>query len=293
MIKQIAQNTKLQKNYALKNCTSFGIGGPAKYFASPSTNDELFNLLYYASKNNLSYKIIGNGTNILFADHGFDGLIISTKKLNTVEIVGKQLILASAGASLASVIAKAKENSLTGLEFAVGIPGTVGGAIVMNAGAGGGDISLVTRSVTVIEQGCIKTLFKDELNFAYRSSYFTTHKNSVILFAELELQKGIKREIEEKMQINLNKRLSSQPKEKSAGCVFKKCGEVPAGLLIDNAGLKNLRIGDARVSEIHANFIVNDGNASAQDVKKLIQDVKRAVWNKYKLNLQLEIEIIE
>jgi len=293
MIKQTTKLTKLKENFLLKNCTSFGIGGPARYFAMPETVDELFNLVEDASASNLKYKIIGNGTNILFCDNGFNGLVISTKKITSAVVVSDNIILASSGSSLASIISLAKENNLTGLEFAVGIPGSVGGAIVMNAGAGGSEISKVIKSVTILENGDIRCINQSELKFSYRSSYFTSHTSAIILFAELELQKGEKNEIEEKMQTHLNRRISTQPKQKSAGCVFKKCGDTPAGLLIDQAGLKNLKVGDARISEIHANFIVNDGNATASDVKKLIKEVQFQIWEKYKKTLELEIEIIE
>ena len=209
-------------------------------------------------------------------------------------IVEEDTILVSAGTSLGTIIGLAKDNLLSGLEFAVGIPGSVGGAIVMNAGAGGSEISSILKSVTVLEDGEIKTFKTEELDFGYRSSYFLSCKNTIILFAEIRLKKvTAKSEIEEKMQYNLSRRLTTQPKEPSAGCVFKKCGDSPAGLLIDQAGLKNLKQGHARVSDIHANFIVNDGNATSTDVKKLIKQIQLEIWKKYNKKLELEIEIIE
>lgn len=296
MIKQITEIIKkgfVEEQFPLKNCSSFGIGGDARFFVSPASIDELFNLVEFAEKNNLKYKIIGNATNILFGDNGFNGLIISTKKISSCALVSDTSIFASAGTMLSSLINFALSNSLGGLEFAVGIPGTVGGALVMNAGAGGSEISKITKSVTVIENGDIRVLDSKDLQFGYRTSYFKTHKSAIILFAEFEFNESTKKEIEEKIQKNLNRRLQTQPKNKSAGCVFKKCGDTPAGLLIDQAGLKGTRVGDALISEVHANFIVNTGNAKAEDVKKLINLTKEVVYKKFNKELELEIEIIE
>lgn len=282
------------ENYSLKKCSSFGIGGKARFFATPDSIDSLFNLISFAEREVINYRIIGNATNILFGDLGFDGLIISTRKICSIALIEDDSILASAGASLYSVMTLAKSNKLSGFEFAVGIPGSVGGAIVMNAGAGDGEISQIINSVTVLEGGEVKTFGVEELEFGYRTSYFKTHKAAIILFAEFKLKKESNiQSIEEKMTNNLKRRRETQPQERSAGCVFKKNNDVPAGFLIDEAGLKGIVIGDAKISEIHGNFIVNMGDAKAEDVKKLIKLIKTEIWSKYKKDLELEIEIIE
>lgn len=297
MIKQLAElvgEHNIHPCYPLKDCSSFGIGGEAKFFATPTSVHDLFNLIDYAENNSIRFRVIGNGTNLLFSDNGFNGIVISTQKLDEIEILNENTFLVSAGTSLAKLIHHAYEEGLSGLEFAVGIPGTLGGAIVMNAGAGESDISAVIKSVTILESGGIRVLERESLKFSYRSSYFLSHPSAVILFAEIELNRNYtKDEIKKRMQDNLERRNRTQPKKRSAGCVFKKCGETPAGYLIDQSGLKGKQIGGARVSEIHANFIVNEGNASAKDVKKLIGLIETEVYKKYKKNLELEIEIIE
>lgn len=286
--------SSVYKDFPLKNASSFKIGGNADFYAMPHTVDELFNLIELAEEKSINYKIIGNGTNILFRDDGFRGLVISTKRINQIEKFGERGFLVSAGVPLGAITNIARESCLSGLEFAVGIPGTVGGAIVMNAGAGGGDMASVVKSVTVLEAGGIRVLENEKLEFGYRSSYFLSHPTSIILFAELELQNHESREvIEDKMNRNLERRKLTQPKEPSAGCVFKKVGGMSAGELIEKAGLKGFRVGGAEVSKIHANFIVNTGSATAKDVLKLIRIVKSKVYEKFKNELELELEIID
>ena len=297
MIKQIRNivgKENVLMDYPLKKCCSFGIGGRAKYFVSPESLDALFNLIEFIELHSIRYKIVGNGTNILFGDDIFNGVIITTKKLNSIQLIGERNLLVAAGCSLTDVITFVKNENLSGLEFAVGIPGSVGGAIVMNAGAGGSDISAVVKSVTVLENDDIRTIEKEKLEFDYRSSYFLKNRNTVILFAELELVKATSRaEIEEKMESNLKRRLQTQPRERSAGCVFKKSDEFPAGLLIDKAGLKGRSVGGAEVSSVHANFIVNKNGATAKDVKNLIEIIRLEVFKQFNKKLELEIEIIE
>lgn len=285
---------EVYKDFPLKNASSFKIGGNADFYAMPKSIDELFNLIELAEEKSLKYKIIGNGTNLLFMDDGYRGLVISTKRINEIERFGERGVLVSAGVPLGVLTNLAKEAGLSGLEFAVGIPGSVGGAIVMNAGAGGGDMSSVVKSVTILEAGGIRVLEKEKLEFGYRSSYFLSHPSSIILFAELELLDFETREkIEERMQQHLKRRSLTQPKEPSAGCVFKKVGEKSAGELIEKAGLKGFRVGDAEVSRVHANFIVNTGSATSKDVLKLIKIVKAKVFEQFKEELELEIEIID
>ena len=284
---------EVYKDFPLKKITSFKIGGCAKFYATPTTIDELFNLIELAEEKSMRYKIMGNGTNLLFSDDGFNGLVISTKKIVELERFGERGVLVSSGVSLAVLTRRAFDWGLSGLEFAVGIPGTVGGAIVMNAGASDGDISSVIKSVTVLEDGSVRVLEKEKLEFSYRSSYFLSHPTSIILFAELELANfNTREEIESRMKQNLEKR-SCQPKEPSAGCVFKKIDGISAGQLIEEAGLKGTVVGGAKVSEVHANFIVNIGSATSRDVTSLIKIIKEKVFKKFNKELELEVEIIE
>lgn len=285
---------EVYKDFKLAKVTSFKIGGEASLYATPRTIDELFNLIEQAEENCVKYKIIGNGTNLVFSDEGFNGLVISTKKLTELERFGERSFLVGAGVMLSTLTIRALNEGLSGLEFAVGIPGTLGGAIVMNAGANGGDISSVVKSVTVLENGGIRVLEKEKLEFGYRSSYFLSHPTSIILFAELELISFNEKEIiEQRMKQNLERRLLTQPKEPSAGCVFKKVGEKSAGQLIEEAGLKGFKVGGAEVSLVHANFIVNTGSATTKDVLKLIKIIKTEVYKKFGVELELEVEIID
>lgn len=297
MIKQFFSGSafgEVYKDFKLAKVTSFKIGGKANLYATPRTIDELFNLIEQAEESCVKYKIIGNGTNLVFSDDGFDGLVISTKKLNELERFGERSFLVGAGAMLSSLTIRALNEGLSGLEFAVGIPGTLGGAIVMNAGANGGDISSVIKSVTVLENGGIRVLEKEKLEFGYRSSYFLSHPTSIILFAEIELTSFNSKEIiEQRMKQNLEKRLLTQPREPSAGCVFKKVGDKSAGQLIEEAGLKGFKVGGAEVSSVHANFIVNTGTATTKDVLKLIKTIKTEVYKKFGVELELEVEIID
>ena len=285
---------EVYKDFKLAKVTSFKIGGEASLYATPRTIDELFNLIEQAEENCVKYKIIGNGTNLVFSDEGFNGLVISTKILTELERFGERSFLVGAGVMLSTLTIRALNEGLSGLEFAVGIPGTLGGAIVMNAGANGGDISSVVKSVTVLENGGIRVLEKEKLEFGYRSSYFLSHPTSIILFAELELISFNEKEIiEQRMKQNLERRLLTQPKEPSAGCVFKKVGEKSAGQLIEEAGLKGFKVGGAEVSLVHANFIVNTGSATTKDVLKLIKIIKTEVYKKFGVELELEVEIID
>lgn len=291
-IKNLVGFENLKLNYELKKCSTFGIGGEAKFFITPASIDSLINLVEILKLNNVNFKVIGNASNLLFLDNGYDGAIISLVKLNAITRLNESSLLVASGTSLAKLLSATIEFELSGLEFSAGIPGTLGGAIVMNAGANGSEISSLIKSVSYYDGETIKTKKKEELAFDYRASYFLKNKKDIVLFAELELKKSTREQIEKIISINQQKRALAQPKERSAGCVFKKCETTPAGLLIDKVGLKGVKVGGAKISEVHANFIVNTGSATAEDVISLIKLAELEVYKQFNKKLELEIEII-
>lgn len=266
--------------------TTFKIGGPADLFFEAKTQKELLFALDSAKNLKIPYFILGGGSNVLFGDKGFRGLVV---KIKIEEFrVQNENIVAGAGMLLSKLVNLAQDFSLSGLEFAVGIPGTVGGAIADNAGAWQQSIGDLISKVTFLnEKGEIVTIDKKECFFEYRSSVFKG-KNNVIIKAEMVLKKDGKSEIGKRMEEYLLKR-SSQPKEPSAGCIFVNPKPASAGDLIEKCGLKGTRIKDAKISEKHANFIINLGEAKADDVLRLILLMKQKVREKFSIDLIEEI----
>lgn len=273
------------------HCT-FGIGGDAKIFAEPTTFEDLMELVDCLHNNKEAYKIVGNSSNILYSDLGFDGAIISTSQIKGMQRLSDNVMLVSAGEQLGAVANLAIKNGLGGLEFAVGIPATIGGAVVMNAGAFGSSISDVVKSVTYFDGSSLKTKTREELNFGYRKSMFCGRPEFVVMFTELELAKSSPCDLLKLANDNINKRKSSQPFGRSAGSVFKKADDIPAGYMIDKCGLKGYKVGGAEISTVHANFIVNNGDATSEDVLELIAVMKEKVKEKFDKHLELEIEIV-
>ena len=287
-LEHICGKANVRENESMRAHTTFGIGGPAKFFVSVYKKDVLVRLVSALNYIEYPYKIIGTGSNLLVRDGGFDGVII---RLKTCEIVENgNIIYADAGAPLVSVVQKAAELGLSGLEFAYGIPGTVGGAVFGNAGAFGASIADVAVVIDVLKDGEIISMENKDCKFGYRTSYFQKNKDIVILGAYFSLQHGDSDKIKAKMQVNLGKRNLSQPAGKTAGCVFRNQPAVSAGEVIDRLGLKGFRIGGAVISEKHANFIVNDNHATAKDVEKLIRHIKKRASDTYGIKLKLEIE---
>ncbi|PRX31114.1 UDP-N-acetylmuramate dehydrogenase [Orenia metallireducens] len=275
----------------LKKYTSFKIGGPAELLAIPKGANDLEKLIKYLYQNNINYYLIGNGSNLLVSDRGLSGLVIKLPQKDVkLEFVGNRLI-ADAGLSLPLLSSKAAKRGLSGLEFAMGLPATLGGAIVMNAGIGDlrsiGD--LIIKVKTLLATGEVKIYSSKELDFSYRSSPFQNSKE-IILEAELELVPKDSRKIIKESKELLSKRKRSQPlKWPNAGCIFKNPPNDSAGRLIDQAGGKGLRIGDAQISTQHANFIVNLGAATAKEVLELMERVENLVLSKFGVNLKREI----
>ncbi len=277
-------------NEPLKEHTTFKIGGSCDIMIFPNSIDSLGELISKADR----YLILGNGSNVLFSDNGYRGAIFVLGSDMSEIIVDGEYITASAGASLARVCKTALDSSLTGLEFAYGIPGSVGGAVFMNAGAYGGEMKDIVTEVTCINQaGEIITYSSDKLDFGYRSSRFTG-SDEIIVSAKLRLSHGDKSSIKLRMDELIARRKSRQPLEyPSAGSTFKRPEGTYAGLVIEESGLKGFEIGGAKVSDKHANFVINTGNATATDVMSLISHIKKTVLEKTGYELECEVKLIE
>lgn len=278
-------------NENMSKHTSFKAGGNAKIFVKVYTYDILRKILELISKYNINYYILGNGTNVLFRDKEFNGIVIQIK-FEQIEINGN-IVTVGAGVKNAILSNKLLNEGLTGFEFASGIPGTIGGAIKMNAGAYGSEFKDIVKTVTFMQfNGEIKTIKNEECFFSYRNSIFFKMK-VIILSATFELEYRNKEEIKSKINEYNQARREKQPIEyPSAGSTFKRGEDFITAKIIDECGLKGYRIGDAQVSEKHAGFIINKGNASATEIIKLIENVKKIVLEKTNKKIELEIEII-
>ena len=279
---------------ALNQHTTFKIGGKAKYFTEPSNIEELQQSIAYAKEQGVPYFVLGNGSNILAKDEGFEGLVIVTTNMNQMERRGENYIYASAGTRLSVLAGFAAEQGLSGLEFAGGIPGTVGGGVYMNCGAYGGEIAQSICKVTYLDSdGDIKEIPAQELQLSYRHSIFKEHRDWVIIGAEFCLQQGNRAEIEAKMREMNGARRAKQPLEyPSAGSTFKRPDGHFAAKLIEDCGLKGLTVGGAQVSEKHAGFVINKGGATAADVLNLIDKIKEIVYEKTGVMLECEIQCL-
>lgn len=291
---KIAGKKNCLKDEPMKKHITFKVGGPASYYVTPESDGQLIDVIKLCKKSNIKYYILGNGSNVLFDDKGYDGVIIAFGKKMSEIIVDNSVILVKAGAKLSTLANKAAEQSLTGLEFAAGIPGTVGGAVVMNAGAYGGEIKDVIVSATVydVENDEIIILGNGELELGYRKSIIQ-EKGYIVLDACFELSHGEKDDILGKMKELAQKRRDKQPLSyASAGSTFKRPEGHFAGVLIEECGLKGYRVGNARVSEKHAGFVVNIGGATAADVLSVIEHVKETVHKEKQVLLETEVKII-
>lgn len=275
----------------MKKHTTFRIGGEADYFVMPRTKEEVKQTVAVCREEQAPYSIVGNGSNLLVSDAGYRGVVIQIfKEMSRAEAEGTR-IRAQAGASLAKIAGIALEAGLCGFEFAAGIPGTLGGACVMNAGAYGGEMKDVLVNVTVLdEEGRIITIDKEHLELGYRTSVIAK-KGYVVLEAELELQEGNREEIRALMDELKDKRTSKQPLEyPSAGSTFKRPEGYFAGKLIQDAGLRGFRVGDAMVSEKHCGFVINAGEASAAEVDSLMKQVSERVQAQFGVTLEPEVK---
>ena len=273
--------------------TTFRIGGSADYFVKPGNADEVAAVIAVCREYNIPYFILGNGSNLLVSDDGYRGMIINIMhNMDSVTVDGR-IITAQAGAMLVRVSVMARDNALTGLEFASGIPGTIGGAVYMNAGAYGGEMKNVVKTVRAIDEyGRIYELDSEKMDFSYRHSIVEERK-LIVLEVTLELEHGSREAIDDRMKELAEARRSKQPLEyPSAGSTFKRPEGYFAGNLIMDAGLRGYSVGGAQVAEKHCGFVINKGGATASDVVELIRDVQHDVDDKFGVTLEPEVKML-
>lgn len=293
-IEEIVGKDKIKYNEKMSKYTTMKVGGPCDCIVFPDEISKIKEVIDFCKNENITFFVIGNGSNLLVKDEGIHGVVIKLgHRFGKIEIDG-EYILAYAGATMPALSQLAKKNSLKGLEFACGIPGTIGGGVKMNAGAYGSQISDILYEVTYMdEKEEIKTIKNKECSFGYRKSIFTINPNYVILSAKFKLEKGNIDEIENKMRENSLARKTKQPLEyPNFGSVFKRPEGYFVGKLVDDAGLRGYKIGGAQVSTKHTGFIVNVDNATCKDVLDLIGYVQTTVYNKFNVKLTPEVIII-
>ncbi len=286
------QEITYQENVSFKRLTTYRCGGKAKYVVFPDSVTKLKSLLKYLKDNNIKYKVFGNGSNILASEKDYDGVIIKLTKFNKYTI-DNDVVTAQAGVNLSLLANELSKNCYSGLEFACGIPGTVGGAIYMNAGAYLKDIASLVIDVTLLDENLnVLVLKKEDLNFSYRSSLLQS-KNYICLEARLKLEKQENNEqILTVVSNRLKRRLSTQPLDyPSAGSVFRNPEDDFAGRLVEECNLKGKIIGGAMISDKHANFIINKDNAKATDIKQLMDLAQEEVYKKFNVKLRIEQEL--
>lgn len=286
-------NEKVRINEPMNRHTTFRIGGPADYFLLPSSSEEVKGILEICKEESLQYFILGNGSNLLVSDEGYRGVIIQLyRNYGGLTVEGTE-IRAGAGVLLSQIAAAARNESLTGFEFAGGIPGTLGGAVVMNAGAYGGELKDVLKEAVVMDrEGNIFTVPVEKLAMGYRTSLVKT-AGYLVLEVVISLKKGSQEEIRDTMKDLADRRISKQPLEyPSAGSTFKRPEGYFAGKLIMDAGLRGYQIGGAQVSEKHCGFVINKGNATAADVCRLMADVQAKVQEQFGVTLEPEVKFL-
>ena len=290
---QVVDKDRVLLDEPMSKHTTFRVGGAADYFVMPKCVEEVQKIVVLCHQIDMPYYVIGNGSNLLVSDEGYRGVVLQIyKEMNQIQVVGTT-IYAQAGALLSKVGSVALEAELTGFEFAAGIPGTVGGAVVMNAGAYGGEMKDVLKSATVLSlDGRVFTLYNSELEVGYRTSVIAS-KEYVVLEATYELQFGDKDAIRAKMDELKVQRVTKQPLEfPSAGSTFKRPEGYFAGKLIQDAGLRGFRVGGAQVSEKHCGFVINTGDATASDIKELIELVSDRVLKEFGVKLEPEVKML-
>lgn len=289
---KIAGAENVCENEPMSKHTTFRIGGNADIFVTPDTTERLMSVVEYVKRSNIPYYIIGNGSNLLVRDNGFRGVIIQLYK-NFADIeVNDNIIAAKAGALLSSVAKTAMNNSLSGMECLSGIPGTIGGAVCMNAGAYGGEMKDIVVETKIINKGRLEIIDNSSSEFGYRTSRIM-RENMIVVETTIKLEKGNKEAIENKMKELMSQRNSKQPVElPSAGSTFKRPEGYFAAKLIDDSGLRGFSVGQAQVSPKHCGFVVNNGGATAKEVIELMGKVSQVVYDKFGVKLEPEVRII-
>lgn len=285
---------KVIDNALMSDYTTYKVGGKVICVVIPEDEDSLIRLLKYLRENNIKNKVLGNGSNVIFNNSGYDGVIIKLDNFNNINIINNKVIV-GAGCMLNKLALRVSRLGLTGMEFAAGIPGTVGGAVFMNAGAYKSDMGYIVTSVKVLTpEYTIKTLYNKDLDFHYRTSFLQKNPLYICLEATITLIKGNTDDMMEIINERKRRRMESQPLEyPSAGSVFRNPDGDFAGRLIEELGYKGKCLGGAKVSEKHANFIINNGNATGEDIKELITEIRNDVKKKYNIELKVEQEFVE
>ncbi|MEC7779340.1 MAG: UDP-N-acetylmuramate dehydrogenase [Candidatus Neomarinimicrobiota bacterium] len=286
-------NSTVLVDELMKKHTTYGIGGPAEIFVLPSNKEDLIKVFEISKEANQEINVIGSGSNLLVSDNGIKGVVICIKDCLKGLEVNNNTIYAECGVMLGKLVRESIKNNLKGLENLVGVPGTLGGALIMNAGAWGGEVSDCLKSVELLDtDNQLVTLLKSEIDFSYRSSSFKN--GSILLSAIFDLTLSDENLIKNQSQIAQFGRKDTQPLNyRSAGSVFKNPSkDSPAGMLIDKAGLKGLTIGQAQISEKHANFFVNVGDAKAEEMLALIKKAKSTVKDKFDIEMNLEVKLM-
>ncbi len=278
----------------MKNYTTYKVGGVATCMVIPNDLESLIKLMQYINNKKIKYKIVGNGSNLIFKDEPYKGIIIKLDKFDKFEI-NKNIITIGAGYSLVKLALKVSKLGFTGLEFATGIPGTIGGAIYMNAGAYNTDMGYIVKRVKVLTPDLkVETFDNKDLNFHYRTSFFQENTNYICLEATIVLRKGTLENILGVIEERRQRRIISQPLEyPSAGSVFRNPSNDYAGRLIEELGYKGKYLGGAQVSDKHANFIINRNNATAKEIRGLILNIQKDVKEKYNVELKIEQEFVD
>ncbi len=291
-LREIVGEEHVQENVSLAGYTTFRIGGPADVLVQAGEEEQLEKVLAWCRESGRPWILLGRGSNVLVDDAGFRGTVILLDgTLAQIEVRGDQ-ITAGAGASLARIARTALEHELTGVEYAAGIPGTLGGAVYMNAGAYGGEIGRTVSSIRYLDKEGIHEIGPEEAGFEYRSSRFM-RENAIVLGAEMTLQPGDRQAIMDRMQELAEQRKSKQPLEyPSAGSMFKRPEGFFAGKLIQDAGLAGYSVGGAQVSEKHCGFVINRGNATAEDVRELVRQVADRVEQTFGVRLEPEVRYL-
>lgn len=284
----------VKENEPLANHSTMKIGGPADIFIEPSSIEGLSKTMKLIRESGINWRAIGRGSNLLVSDQGIEGVVIKLGSgLDHVQIIGDE-VRAGAGTSLVTLSTKISREGLTGLEFASGIPGSVGGAVYMNAGAHGSDISkILTKAYVLFDDGTMEWLSNEEMKFSYRTSVLQKERPGIVVEAIFQLKSGDRKAIMDEMKKNKDYRKETQPWNfPCAGSIFRNPLPNYAGKLIEESGLKGYSIGGAKISEMHGNFIVNAGNATANDVLSLIQHIKDIIKEKHGITMETEVEII-
>lgn len=293
-LERIIKKENIRYNEDMKNHTTMKVGGPCDCLVMPESIEEIEKLVKYAKENNIKYYIIGNGSNLLVLDEGIRGLVIKiANKFCNVE-VKDNIIIAQSGVSMPKLAQIAKKNVLSGLEFACGIPGTVGGCVSMNAGAYGSEmVNVVDEVVYIDDMGNINTMLREDMDFSYRHSIFSDNQDYIILSVKFKLEHGNLDNITKLMNENTTARRTKQPLEyPNFGSVFKRPEGYFVGKLVSDSGLRGKTIGGAQVSTKHTGFMVNIGGATCKDVLELIKYVQDTVYEKFGVYLNTEVKII-